>query len=213
MRMAKLLAFLLLTYPVIGGQPEGGSGNEYLKQTEQGQAWFTGSCGFQKIICEIYPKKSSNCNDSALLGFWTLQFDKEKCEDWNSVKFHTFFCIFLACECNGWTSRCRFNEYYYSLTGRGGECLECDGHRDGQHCERCKPNHFFSPNQDDQGRIPCEPCNCDSTGMSYRLSQQVLNEFVLTLETILHFHFKFTCVLIWLRLETTPMCSGWQMRM
>ena len=27
-------------------------------------------------------------------------------------------------------------------------------------------------------------------------SQQVLNEFVLTLETILHFHFKFTCVLI-----------------
>ena len=123
------------------------------------------------------------------------------------------FLYFLACECNGWTSRCRFNEYYYSLTGRGGECLECDGHRDGQHCERCKPNHFFSPNQDDQGRIPCEPCNCDSTGMSYRLSQQVLNEFVLTLETILHFHFKCTCVLIWLRLETTPMCSGWQMRM
>ena len=74
--------------------------------------------------------------------------------------------LFPACECNGWTSICRFNEEYYAATGRGGECLECDGNRDGQHCERCKPNHFFSPVQDEKGRTPCEPCNCDTTGKS-----------------------------------------------
>ena len=119
------------------------------------------------------PKKLLNCNWFLNTAIW-----QEKMWRLKQRKNSYVFLYFLACECNGWTSRCRFNEYYYSLTGRGGECLECDGHRDGQHCERCKPNHFFSPNQDDQGRIPCEPCNCDSTGMSYRLSQQVLNEFV-----------------------------------
>jgi laminin beta 4 len=43
--------------------------------------------------------------------------------------------------------------------------MDCEGYRDGQHCERCLPNHFFSPIKDEMGRIPCEPCNCDPTGM------------------------------------------------
>jgi laminin gamma 1 len=42
--------------------------------------------------------------------------------------------------------------------------MDCEGYRDGQHCERCLPNHFFSPIKDEMGRIPCEPCNCDPTG-------------------------------------------------
>lgn len=71
---------------------------------------------------------------------------------------------FAACECNGWSSRCRFNEYYLRETGRGGECMDCDGKRSGQHCEQCLANHHFSPLPDERGRIPCEPCNCDATG-------------------------------------------------
>lgn len=69
-----------------------------------------------------------------------------------------------ACECNQWSSRCRFNEQLYQETGRGGECMDCDGYRDGPHCERCLPNHFFSATEDERGRIPCEPCDCDATG-------------------------------------------------
>ena len=70
----------------------------------------------------------------------------------------------LACECNGWSSRCRFNEQLYQERGRGGECMECEGNRDGPNCEKCKDNHFFSPTADALGRTPCEPCLCDPTG-------------------------------------------------
>ena len=71
----------------------------------------------------------------------------------------------LACECNGWSDKCRFNEQLYQERGRGGECLDCLGYRDGPNCERCLPNHFFSPYPDAYGRTPCEPCNCDPIGM------------------------------------------------
>jgi len=49
-------------------------------------------------------------------------------------------------------------------TGRGGECMGCEGNRDGQHCERCLPNHFFSLQPDDAGKVPCEACDCDPIG-------------------------------------------------
>ena len=32
----------------------------------------------------------------------------------------------------------------YQETGRGGECMDCEGYRDGPNCEVCKPNHYFS---------------------------------------------------------------------
>ena len=44
----------------------------------------------------------------------------------------------VACECNGWSTKCRFNEEQYMRTRRGGECLKCEGNRDGPHCEVCK---------------------------------------------------------------------------
>ena len=69
-----------------------------------------------------------------------------------------------ACECNGWSTKCRFNEEQYMRTRRGGECLECGGNRAGPHCEECQPNHYISPVKDVQGRQPCLPCDCDPTG-------------------------------------------------
>ena len=68
-------------------------------------------------------------------------------------------------------------------TRRGGECLECEGNRDGPHCEVCKvseagvfmnvgclcsalyqPNHYISPVKDAYGRQPCLDCDCDPQG-------------------------------------------------
>ncbi len=42
--------------------------------------------------------------------------------------------------------------------------MDCEGNRDGPHCERCKVNHYYSPVPDALGRTPCEPCACDITG-------------------------------------------------
>jgi len=69
-----------------------------------------------------------------------------------------------ACDCNGFSTRCRFNELLYTETGSGGECMECQGNRDGPHCEKCLENHYISPVKDIQGRQPCEPCECDPNG-------------------------------------------------
>ena len=72
-----------------------------------------------------------------------------------------------ACECNGWSGRCRYVEDLYTQTGDGGECLDCDGNRAGQHCEICKENHYLAKQPDAQGRIPCVDCACDNTGTKY----------------------------------------------
>jgi len=69
-----------------------------------------------------------------------------------------------SCDCNGWSTRCRFNEHLYTQTGSGGECMECQGNRAGQHCEICLPHHYISPVKDVQGRQPCEACQCDPNG-------------------------------------------------
>ena len=54
----------------------------------------------------------------------------------------------------------------YQETGQGGECMDCDGNKAGQHCDRCKPDHYESKVADELGRTPCEACNCDATGKS-----------------------------------------------
>ena len=69
-----------------------------------------------------------------------------------------------GCECNEWSSRCRFNEQMFQETGKGGECMDCEGNKAGQHCDRCKADHYESKVQDEKGRTPCEPCLCDEPG-------------------------------------------------
>ena len=72
--------------------------------------------------------------------------------------------LYIACECNQWSSRCRFNEQMFQETGQGGECMDCEGNKAGQHCDRCKPDHYESKVEDEKGRTPCEACNCDPIG-------------------------------------------------
>ena len=73
-------------------------------------------------------------------------------------------CLLPACDCNDWSTQCRFSEELYMKTRRGGLCVDCGGNRDGQHCEKCKENHFISPTKDVYGRQPCLPCDCDPNG-------------------------------------------------
>ncbi|KAL3055765.1 hypothetical protein OYC64_018452 [Pagothenia borchgrevinki] len=64
---------------------------------------------------------------------------------------HTFYST-VRCDCNG---RSR-----YCLRDAGGlHCVDCQGHFEGRHCERCKDGFH------QQGALPsCTPCRCNPTG-------------------------------------------------
>ena len=67
--------------------------------------------------------------------------------------------FFAACDCNGMSNECYFDEDLYRKTGHGGHCTNCRDNRGGIHCEQCLPNHYINKNTN-----RCTACNCDETG-------------------------------------------------
>ncbi|KAI1289518.1 Laminin subunit gamma-1 [Halotydeus destructor] len=63
-----------------------------------------------------------------------------------------------ACDCNGRSNRCQFDQDLWQRTGRGGRCLDCRDFTTGPHCEKCLENYYQNANGD------CVACNCDPTG-------------------------------------------------
>lgn len=90
--------------------------------------------------------------------------DCEECEPFyndrpwaRATKENVYEC--QACNCNGLSNRCFFDEDMYRRTGHGGHCLDCRENTAGVNCERCKDN-FYRQGEGDR----CQACNCDPTG-------------------------------------------------
>ncbi|ESN95416.1 hypothetical protein HELRODRAFT_193581 [Helobdella robusta] len=63
-----------------------------------------------------------------------------------------------ACNCNGHSEQCIFDNELYQRTGSGGRCLNCKNHSSGPHCEQCNVGFYKAANN------VCRPCACNSTG-------------------------------------------------
>ncbi|KAF0301703.1 Laminin subunit gamma-1 [Amphibalanus amphitrite] len=63
-----------------------------------------------------------------------------------------------ACNCNGYSNRCFFDQELYDKTGHGGHCTDCIANRAGVNCERCQENHY----EREDGY--CIPCDCHPEG-------------------------------------------------
>lgn len=64
-----------------------------------------------------------------------------------------------ACNCNGKSNKCFFDQELFDRTGSGGHCRDCEDNTEGVNCERCKVLHYRR--KEDQ---ECVACNCDAVG-------------------------------------------------
>lgn len=66
---------------------------------------------------------------------------------------------YKACNCNGLSTKCHFNQTLYDESGHGGYCEDCEGNTEGPHCQDCKFGTFRKEDE-----IRCTQCQCNEFG-------------------------------------------------
>ncbi|XP_055498120.1 laminin subunit gamma-1-like [Leucoraja erinacea] len=70
---------------------------------------------------------------------------------------------YIECGCNHRARQCVWDPLLHEQTGSGTRCLNCVGHTEGTHCEKCKEG-FYPTYQGGH----CQPCYCNSLGSTSR---------------------------------------------
>uniref|UniRef100_UPI00358ECAA5 laminin subunit gamma-1-like n=1 Tax=Myxine glutinosa TaxID=7769 RepID=UPI00358ECAA5 len=64
------------------------------------------------------------------------------------------------CDCGPLgAERCQFNSSLFTMTGKGGKCINCYGGAFGIHCNLCQPGRYRV-----HRNAPCQPCLCNVHG-------------------------------------------------
>ncbi|KRZ22086.1 Laminin-like protein lam-2 [Trichinella pseudospiralis] len=106
--------------------------------------------GEEKLVCQCEHNTHGEDCDECLPFFNNRPWKAATAENANECQ---------ACDCNGLSNRCYFDEELYRTTGNGGHCINCAGNTRGAHCEACLENYWRAP-----GQQTCLPCNCNEIG-------------------------------------------------
>ncbi|KHJ43700.1 laminin EGF-like protein [Trichuris suis] len=106
--------------------------------------------GTERLVCECDHNTYGEDCDQCMPFYNDLPWKPATARDANECQ---------ACDCNGLSNRCYFDEQLYKKTGRGGHCIDCAGNTRGVHCETCLENYWRR-----EGEKTCTPCNCSEVG-------------------------------------------------